>query len=221
MMVVGMGEEKTPRSFRAACSKFTVLENLIDTDEEEIRTESAEVKEDKVRKNASKNETARKESTVISKDVIENVILGIITENENKDKETGLGEIGSRLVNKYPDFDVRNYGYSLLSKFLEEVPSLELIKENTRINVRIKANKESKDEIVSYVRKLVAGAGAKGIGVSEIGNKVHEKYTRFNMKDYGYSKFTKFLQDIEGLDLYEDGNNRKRCGILDSEIKER
>lgn len=221
MMVVGMGEEKTPRSFRAACSKFTVLENLIDTDEEEIRTESAEVKEDKVRKSASKNETARKESTVISKDVIENVILGIITENENKDKETGLGEIGSRLVNKYPDFDVRNYGYSLLSKFLEEVPSLELIKENTRINVRIKANKESKDEIVSYVRKLVAGAGAKGIGVSEIGNKVHEKYTRFNMKDYGYSKFTKFLQDIEGLDLYEDGNNRKRCGILDSEIKER
>lgn len=213
MMVVGMGEEKTPRSFRAACSKFTVLENLIDTDEEELQTESAEVKEDKIKKNASKNENGRKESTVISKDVIENVILGIITENENKDKETGLGEIGSRLVNKYPDFDVRNYGYSLLSKFLEEVPSLELIKENTRINVRIKANKESKDEIVGYVRKLVTGAGAKGIGVSEISNKVHEKYTRFNMKDYGYSKFTKFLQDIEGLELYEDGNNRKRCGM--------
>jgi len=213
MMVVGMGEEKTPRSFRAACSKFTVLENLIDADEEEMQTEAVEGKGGKTKKASVKSENVRKESTVISKEVIENVILGIITENENKDKETGLGEIGSRLVNKYPDFDVRNYGYSLLSKFLEEVPSLELIKENTRINVRIKANKESKDEIAGYVKKLVTSAGTKGIGVSEISNKVHEKYTRFNMKDYGYSKFTKFLQDIEGLELYEDGNNRKRCGV--------
>lgn len=213
MMVVGMGEEKTPRSFRAACSKFTVLENLIDTDEEDMQAETVEAKSGKTKKTSAKNENVRKESTVIGKEVIENVILGIITENENKDKETGLGEIGSRLVNKYPDFDVRNYGYSLLSKFLEEVPSLELIKENTRINVRIKANKESKDEIVDYVRKLVTCAGVKGIGVSEISNMVHERYTRFNMKDYGYSKFTKFLQDIEGLEVYEDGNNRKRCGV--------
>ncbi len=62
---------------------------------------------------------------------MENDIVGIITENENKGKVTGLGELGSRLQNKYPDFDVRNYGYSLLSKFLDEIPSLELVKERS------------------------------------------------------------------------------------------
>ena len=33
MQVIGMGEEKTPRSFRAACSVFTTLEVLVDQDD--------------------------------------------------------------------------------------------------------------------------------------------------------------------------------------------
>lgn len=168
MTVIGMGEEKTPRSFRAACSRFTVLENLIDTDEEELMSEDAvneesvSEKNGKAQKTSTKNATAKKESTVISKDVIESSIINIITENENKGRETGLGEIGSRLINKYPDFDTRNYGYSLLSKFLEEVPSLELVKtENKGINVKNKANTESKDEIIAYIKMLVKKAGKK------------------------------------------------------------
>ena len=222
MTVIGMGEEKTPRSFRAACSRFTVLENLIDTDEEELMNEDAVSEEavneetaleknDKAKKSSSKGETAKKESTVIRKEVIESSIINIITENENKGRETGLGEIGSRLINKYPDFDTRNYGYSLLSKFLEEVSSLELVKTaNNGINVKIKANTESKDEIVAYIKTLVKQKGKKGMGVSELSNMVHKKYPRFNVKDYGYSQFTKFLQSISEMGIFEDGSKRKR-----------
>lgn len=183
MLVVGMGEEKTPRSFRTACSQFTVLENLIDEDDEE--------------------------STSISKEVIESAIINIITENENKDKETGLGEIGSRLLNKYPDFDVRNYGYSLLSRFLEEIPSLILVKSNTKVNVELRSNSESKEEITHYITSLVREKGNKGIGVNELSNNVHQKYVRFKPKNFGYSQFTKFLQAIPELELYGDANDRK------------
>lgn len=217
MQVIGMGEEKTPRSFRAACSQFTVLENLIDVEEEDLAVEeSAAEKGGKAKKASAKSENHAKESTVISKEVIESAIINIITENENKDRETGLAEIGSRLINKYPDFDTRNYGYSLLSRFLEEVPSLELIKtENKGINVRIKANIESKDEITSFMKLLVKKQGEKGMGVNELSNKVHKKYTRFNIKDYGYSQFTKFLQSIPEMDIFEeDGSNRKRVRIV-------
>lgn len=214
MTVIGMGEEKTPRSFRAACSRFTVLENLIDTDEEDeenINEETASEKNEKAQKTSAKGETAKKESTVISKEVIESSIINIITENENKGRETGLGEIGSRLINKYPDFDTRNYGYSLLSKFLEEVPSLELVKtENKGINVKIKANTESKDEIISYIKTIVKQKGKKGMGVNELSNMVHKKYSRFNVKDYGYSQFTKFLQSIPEMGIFEDASKRKR-----------
>lgn len=183
MLVVGMGEEKTPRSFRTACSQFTVLENLIDEDE--------------------------KESTSISKEVIESAIINIITENENKDKETGLGEIGSRLLNKYPDFDVRNYGYSLLSRFLEEIPSLKLVKNNTCINVELRANTESEEEVTEYIKSAVKEKGMTGLRVNELSNVVHRKYARFKPKNYGYSQFTKFLQAIPELEIYGDINARK------------
>lgn len=224
MLVIGMGEEKTPRPFRAACSRFTLLENLIDADDEdasgavahkkEAPAATAQSKKTPVKAVASKGKKApvgeAPEAEGISREVVENAIINIITENENKGKETGLGEIGSRLVNKYPDFDTRNYGYSLLSKFLEEVPSLELVKtENSGINVRIQENVKSKDEVTEYIKKLAAAQGEKGIEVGEVSNKVHERYSRFNMKDYGYSKFTKFLQNIPELEVCEDKNKRK------------
>lgn len=216
MVVVGMGEEKTPRSFRTACSQFTVLENLIDEDEEELedvggnaKAESDPVgKSAKNRKAAAKNDDDDKEATYISKEVIENAIINIITENENKDKKTGLGEIGSRLLNKYPDFDVRNYGYSLLSRFLEEIPSLKLVKNNTRLNVELAASMETAEEVTDYIKALVKEHGRDGIGVNELSNTVHMKYTRFKPKNYGYSQFTKFLQAIPELELYGDANAR-------------
>ncbi len=224
MVVVGMGEEKTPRSFRRACSQFTVLENLIDEDEEELTEEDeretakgaaargtgASGKGGKGKKSSSADSGSDQESTSISKEVIESAIINIITENENKDKETGLGEIGSRLLNKYPDFDVRNYGYSLLSRFLEEIPSLKLVKNNTRVNVELLANRESEEEVIAYIKELVKGKGRKGMEVSELSNAVHGKYTRFKPKNYGYSQFTKMLQAISELEIYGDDINARK-----------
>lgn len=223
MAVVGMGEDKTPRSFRTACSQFTVLENLIDEDEEGMQEEASETakgtlketisavsgKSSKGRKISAKSGAEDKESSSISKEVIESAIINIITENENKDKETGLGEIGSRLINKYPDFDVRNYGYSLLSRFLEEIPSLKLVKNNTRINVELKENQESEEEITDYIKTVVKGKGKKGMRVNELSNVVHRKYAGFKPKNYGYSQFTKFLQAIPELEIYGDVNAKK------------
>lgn len=100
MMVIGMGEDKTPDSFRNACTKFISLENILDSYEQDIDQDSdgeAETPRHKQKKTAR---TSRK--------TIENTVAGIITENENNGKATGLGEVGSRLNNKYPDFDVRN-----------------------------------------------------------------------------------------------------------------
>ena len=71
--VIGMGESKTPASFRSACTVFTELENLLQNGN-----------------NAG----------VLTKEAIEEDIINIITQNENKGKQTGSGEIGSRLQNK-------------------------------------------------------------------------------------------------------------------------
>lgn len=213
MYVIGMGEGKTPRSFRAACNVFTNLEIILDTEENggEDKQEVKQHKEPWVGKNLEDKKAANKNKTdVISKSLIVKDIVDIITENENNDKQTALGEIGNRLVKKYPDFDVRNYGYSLLSKFLEEMPEFELDKSSNIFTINIKNNSKMNEEIVHYIKGVVKKSGKTGIDMAELGNILKARYPKFNVKDYGYSKFSKFVQSIDGLKFSEDQTNIMR-----------
>lgn len=201
MAVIGMGEKKTPRSFRMACSVFTNLELLLD---QEDNDEIARNEHEKI-SFENKSENVREPE----KSKIESYIVDIITENENNGKTTGLGEIGSRLVKKYPDFDVRSYGYSLLSKFLEETPSFQLERINSSVTVTIRDNQKTNQEIVSQIISAVRSSGNKGMGLSELSNMLHQKYLNFNVKDYGYSKFSKFVENINGLAIQTNSSNFK------------
>jgi uncharacterized protein (TIGR00288 family) len=211
MDVIGMGEQKTPRSFRAACSVFTSLEIILDAEENGSEEDEQEQKRKNSKgseqKKSDKRNQVKEKSDVISKSAIVKDIVDIITENENKDKRTSLGEIGNRLVKKYPDFDVRNYGYSLLSKFMEEMSEFELDKSGTSFTVSIRDNSKANEEIVNFIKVIVQKSGKSGIDLSEIGNSVKRKYQHFNVKDYGYSKFSKFVQSINGLKFRKDKTN--------------
>ncbi len=191
MEVIGMGEEKTPRSFRVACTRFVNLENLSNQDEE------AENKDNK--------------DNTISREVVYSAITNIINENENKGKSVELAAVGNRLVNMYPDFDVRSYGYSLLSKFVEDAGLFLLEKKQNVVTLSLKDNEQSQEEIKNYVKEIIHKAGNKGIGISELSNRVYSKYANFNVKDFGYSQFSKFVQGIDTVELYQDKNDRKRA----------
>ena len=142
MEVIGMGEEKTPRSFRVACTRFISLENLGNQDD---NTENKE-----------------KQDNTIGRDVIYNAITNIITENENAGKSVELAAIGNRLVNMYPDFDVRSYGYSLLSKFVEDAGMFLLEKHQNVITISLKNNEQSQEEIREYIKTVISASGKKG-----------------------------------------------------------
>ncbi|MDO4464376.1 MAG: NYN domain-containing protein [Bacillota bacterium] len=191
MEVIGMGEEKTPRSFRVACTRFVNLENLSNQDEDTAN------KDDK--------------DNTIGREVIYNAITNIVNENENKGKSLELAAVGNRLVNMYPDFDVRNYGYSLLSKFVEDAGMFHLEKNQNVITISLRNNEKSREEICNYVRGIIQKSGAKGIGISELSNRVYNKYNHFNVKDFGYSQFSKFVQGLGNVELYQDKNDRKRA----------
>ncbi|MDE7446040.1 MAG: NYN domain-containing protein [Lachnospiraceae bacterium] len=191
MEVIGMGEEKTPRSFRVACTRFVNLENLGNQDDD---TDGKEGKDN-----------------TISRDVIFNAITNIINENENKGKSVELASVGNRLVTMYPDFDVRNYGYSLLSKFVEDAGLFLLEKRQNVITISLKDNEQSQEEIRNYIMQIIHGAGKKGIGISELSNRVYSKYDNFNVKDFGYSQFSKFIQGLGNVELYQGKNDRKRA----------
>ena len=201
MDVIGMGETKTPRSFRAACTVFTNLE-LLAAQEDENRKEKAP--ENNRRKKSDKTHGTAEEFT-LSKQDVEESIAEIITGNENNGKDTGLGEIGSRLVKKYSDFDVRTFGYSTLSKFIEEMDRFETVKDHHNVFVRMKDSRLAREQLEEYVLTLIRGAGKSGMDLGFTGQKVHNAFPDFNVKEYGYATFSKFLQSIGHLRI--EGNN--------------
>ena len=185
-IVIGMGENKTPEPFRKACDKFTILENLLY--EQNPGTSKGEESRDK-----------------LSKEKIEDAIIKMVIENQDNNKATGLGEVGSRLVSLYPDFDVRSYGYNMLSKFLEEFSRIQLVKHGNIVSVALREDRDMKESIDGYVIALLKKAGKTGIELSILGNKIYEKFKEFKISDYGYSQFNKYVKSLEHVKVEQDG----------------
>ncbi|MCR5104229.1 MAG: NYN domain-containing protein [Eubacterium sp.] len=203
MHVIGMGENKTPRSFRAACTVFTDLELLLDQSVDDV-TDT---------KSGSKNRKKKKAENIIPQKTIENDIIEIITENDNRGKETGLGEIGSRLQKKYSDFDVRNYGYSSLSTFIDETAGFEVKKKDSTVFVAIHSDKDMKRKVKKFAVDTVAEAGTKGIELGHLGQKIHDEFPHFNVREFGYSTLSKFIFGIKDLKVENTGNNNIKVFI--------
>lgn len=186
MDVIGMGENKTPRSFRAACSVFTDLELLLDQADDETTTSKGE---------------SKKSTNLLKQSAVENAIIEIITENNNKGRQTGLGEIGSRLQKKYSDFDVRNYGYSSLSKFLEEIDAFEVKNFNNTVVVRLREDDSGRKKVIDFAVDCVQNAGENGMELGALGQRIHTNFPNFKVKEYGYSTLSKFINGIKVLKI--------------------
>lgn len=208
--VIGMGEDKTPSPFRKACDIFTVLELLL-----EDSTMGKDEKEEKTLSHHNHGKENRKE-TAPSREQIEEAVVKIITENQNNDRETGLGEVGSRLVKLYPDFDVRRYGYSLLSKFLETLPKLKLIQEGTKVSVTLYEDKSKQEMLEEYILRQIQGNGRYGISLGSLGNRIRTRFGNFRVRDYGFSQFKQYIQSFPNVEIVEDGE-RTRAVYMEEE----
>lgn len=175
MLVIGMGEKKTVEAFKVACSMFKYLEVLAEDESEE---ETAEI---------------------VSREEIEESIHKIILDNDSIGKDTTVGEIGSRLSNRHADFDVRNYGYSKLSKFLDSIKSISQTHDGASIIVKVVASGTKKEQIENYVKELLRKAKGNKMPLPTLKQMIEKKYSSFNIRDYEYSKFSRFVNDIDGI----------------------
>lgn len=190
MDVIGMGENKTPKSFKAACSVFTTLEVLFGQDTDKAKA-------------------------TISIEKVQEAIVEIITENENKGRKTGLGEVGSSLLKKYSDFDVRNYGYSSLSKFIEDMDdTFQLYKKEKAISVALRDDSKKRGDLEEFIVAQIRQSPNAVMGLSALGQKIHKQYPDFKIKEYGYSNLQKFVSHIPGLKLVTKQGTVK-CQIAD------
>lgn len=138
MTVIGMGESKTPNSFIAACNKFKYLDILSAADEEEpeepVKPEQAKRPQPKkaARKTPAKPakpELPKEEDPEEPKTslrTIRRALRSIVRENSDEEDWIFIGKVGNILGKRYPDFDVRNFGFSKLTPFLDSLDMFEI-----------------------------------------------------------------------------------------------
>ena len=111
MQVIGIGEKKTPNPFIVACDKFIYIEILKSkTDKRDDDSEK-----DSVRDNVDK--ITWKEIKLIST---------TISDLSDDDGWAFLGDVGSLLLKKQPNFDSRNYGFEKLTPLIKSIGNFEL-----------------------------------------------------------------------------------------------
>ncbi|WP_235299047.1 NYN domain-containing protein [Portibacter marinus] len=113
MQVFGIGEKKTPNPFIVACDRFIYLEILRESENE-----------------ADKNETAKEPAATNNVDKITPRVVKFISSTiEDLSDDDGwafLGDVGSLLQKKMPNFDSRNYGFRKLTPLIESIDKFEV-----------------------------------------------------------------------------------------------
>ena len=109
MNVYGLGEKKTPNPFIVACDKFIYLEILNPSEANQNNTE-------KTVKNQLDKITA-KELKFLSNSVMDAA---------DDEGWAFLGDVGSLILKKRPNFDARNYGYEKLSLLFKSIKTFEM-----------------------------------------------------------------------------------------------
>ena len=141
-------------------------------------------------------QSAPDENDKVEMKTLESAIIRIIAENANLQEEINIGELGSRLQGRYPDFDVRNYGYSKFSQFLKDFDCLNFRQVGSSILVSQKSDKTDLQNIEEILASVVKSNGNKGYNLGELKKQLCSKVPDFSVKTYGYSKFSRFVENL-------------------------
>ena len=113
MQVFGIGEKKTPDPFIVACDKFIYIE-ILKNQSGENDTESA----------TSKSSQKSNVDKITPKEI--KLISSTISDLADDDGWAFLGDVGSLLQKKQPNFDSRNYGFQKLTPLINSISNFEI-----------------------------------------------------------------------------------------------
>ena len=113
MQVFGIGEKKTPTPFIVACDKFIYIEIL----KNKVETNGYEVLSNKSTKKSNVDKVT---PTVIQ------LIASTISDLADDDGWAFLGDVGSLLQKKQPNFDARNFGFQKLTPLIKSIDKFEI-----------------------------------------------------------------------------------------------
>src|SRR6201991_3111948 len=119
--VYGFGAEKTPKSFRQACRRFILTENLLPPPI------------------VSGTEVAPKPKSLQPRSAAIPILKKAISQIESEEGWVLLGEVGGQVSNLFSDFDVRSYGHNKFSDLVRKTGAFDVEKSHSgQLRVRVK-----------------------------------------------------------------------------------
>ncbi len=113
MQVFGIGEKKTPDPFIVACDKFIYIEIL----KNQRQDDAADADEEKSKEKTEFDKITSKQLRLIA------TTIGDLADD---DGWAFLGDVGSLLQKKQPNFDSRNYGFQKLTPLFQSLKAIEV-----------------------------------------------------------------------------------------------
>ncbi|MFP5410796.1 MAG: NYN domain-containing protein [Gammaproteobacteria bacterium] len=137
LKVFGFGEQKTPKPFVNACSKFLYLENLRRTEEAAV-PEPAPPGDSEAPSLASAATPARADANALRGDTrLVNLLRKAVEAAADDEGWAGLGAVGQH-ISKQASFDSRNYGYAKLSGLFQAIGLFDVRTHGKGLQVRDK-----------------------------------------------------------------------------------
>lgn len=136
LKVYGFGEQKTPKPFVNACSKFLYLENLRRPDDPPAPAESVVPETAPNGNGAARPAPARADAKTLRSDTrLVNLLRKAVEAAADEEGWAGLGAVGQH-ISKQASFDSRNYGYAKLSGLFQAIGLFEVRTHNKHLQVR-------------------------------------------------------------------------------------
>jgi uncharacterized LabA/DUF88 family protein len=136
MLVVGIGQKKTPNPFIVACNKFIYIE-IIGEDSKQVETTHTTEKKNIKTAQTPASQSQTPEIETISEGFIK-LLKSSINDLADDNGWTFLAELGGLINKKKPDFDPRNYGFPKLTPLIKSLSKHFEIDEREVENTHIK-----------------------------------------------------------------------------------
>jgi Uncharacterized conserved protein len=150
MKVIGMGEQKTPVAFRVACDKFIYIEVIRAAQQNREKAAQPKAARDSGKKKTKASQNGKTETAIKAQEKSEapaaapvqealpakkggrvpeeivKLIADSVSDIADEDGWASMGELGSLLLKKQPDFDPRNFGFTKLTPLIRSLPRFEV-----------------------------------------------------------------------------------------------
>lgn len=173
------------RGTKSADSETASAENIEETPAQETQVTPADEAPEEVTEKAAPDAQATPEINAVKRDVL---LFA------SSDEDGNLSRLGNIMTQKYGKGWLKALGYSTIKKLLASMRAVTVKGNKVNINEEFAAQTE---EIEQFVADYAKNSSTKS--VRALSTQLKKRFEQFDISDYGFAKFTDFINAIDGV----------------------